>query len=179
MWKAVQYCLCDPVPCVLWIGSLDYLQINKFTEYMWCSHPSLNSIDLSNTFTESDFWIWCGFGAGVNLCLCKYNHEYDFVWKILKNNFETGSKCSFYFGWSETYVAAASVLPEISEFRERVPGHSGNRFQWHSSHIRDEYRYGIPVTGYVGFVRMEDMAASGYYQNTISRMGGHDLLSQK
>ena len=30
----------------------------------------------------------------------------------------------------------------------------------------------VPVRGSGGFVRMEDMAASGYYQNTISRLGG-------
>ena len=76
-------------------------------------------------------------------------------------------------------VAAASVLPEISEFRERVLGRSGNRFRQRSSHVRDGYRYRIPMTGSSGFARMEDTAASGCYQNTISRMGGHDLLSQK
>ena len=80
---------------------------------------------------------------------------------------------------SMPYVAAASILPEVSEFRERVPGCSGNRFWQHSSLIGDGYRYGIPVTGSGGFVRMEDTAASRYYQNTISRLGGHDLLSQK
>ena len=74
---------------------------------------------------------------------------------------------------------AASILPEISEFRERVPDRSGNWFRQRSSRVRDGYRYRIPVTGSGGFVRMEDTAASGYYQNTISRMGGHDLLSQK
>ena len=76
-------------------------------------------------------------------------------------------------------VAAASVLPEISEFRERVLGWSGNRFQQRSSLVGDGYQYGVLVTGSGGFARMEDMAASGYYQNTISRLGGHDLLSQK
>ena len=38
---------------------------------------------------------------------------------------------------------------------------------------------GLLGIGSGGFVRMEDMAAFGYYQNTISRLGGHDLLSQK
>ena len=43
--------------------------------------------------------------------------------------------------------------------------------------VGDGYQYGTPVTGSDGFARMEDTAASGYYQNTISRLGGHDLLS--
>ena len=78
-----------------------------------------------------------------------------------------------------TCVVAASILPEISEFWERVPGCSSNRFQQRSSLDGDGYRYWVPVTGSGGFARMEDTAASGYYQNTISRLGGHDLLSQK
>ena len=77
------------------------------------------------------------------------------------------------------HVAAVSILPDVSEFRERVPGGSGNRFRQRSLRDGDGYRYGIPVTSSGGFARMEDTAASGYYQNTISRLGGHDLLSQK
>ena len=86
------------------------------------------------------------------------------------------------FFLSFTFVAKPMCICSGCERPARnlgVPGRSGNRFRQCSSLIGDGYQYGILVTGSSGFARMEDTAASGYYQNTISRLDGHDLLSQK
>ena len=74
---------------------------------------------------------------------------------------------------------AASILPDISEFWDTVLGCPGKPVLTRSLLVEDGYRYWVLVTYSGGFARMEDRAASRYYQNTISRLGRPNVLSQK